>query len=218
LKQFIEELNELKERLLDMGAKVDWSVRRSVTAVLERNESLAGAVLADEPEINRMEMATDELASRLLALNQPVAKDLRFLIACIKIVKDLERMGDLAVNIAQRAISLSRKGNLVAPVDVDAIAQRVETMVAKSLEALANVDESLARGVLVSDDEVDELRSSAYRKLIALMEEEPQNSSQDLDFVFVVHSLERIADHATNIAEDVLHFVRGVDVRHHSKN
>jgi phosphate transport system protein len=162
-----------------------------------------------------MELQIDEMATELMALNQPVARDLRFLTAVLKINNDLERMGDHAVNIAERAISLAAIPPFASPIDTGLIANRVEAMVSKSFQAFSSRDETLARDVLRSDIEVDILRTSLYKQLMSFMENTPATTVQAVELLFVVHSLERIADHATNIAEDVLLFVSGTDIRRH---
>jgi phosphate transport system protein len=146
-----------------------------------------------------------------------MARDMRFLTAVIKINGDLERMGDLAVNITERAIALMRDTPVKPLIDIPKMASLAETMVRKSLDALVKRDEALARSVLISDDEVDHLRDAVYKELVAFMQEESTTIPRAVDLMFIAHNLERIADHATNIAEDVLFLVKGIDVRHHAE-
>jgi phosphate transport system protein len=215
LRHFIEELEDLQGRLLEMGTLVESAVHYSVLALVERSEELARQVLGNEDRINHLEIEIDEMAVRLLALQQPMARDLRFLTASIKINTDLERMGDLAVNIVERAIALISRPAVKPLIDIPQMAHTVESMVRKSLDAFVKREPELARSVLISDDTVDRLRDSVIVELISFMQADPSAIPQALDFILVARYLERIADHATNIAEDTLFLVKGVDVRHH---
>jgi phosphate transport system protein len=215
VRHFIEELEELQGRLLEMGTLVESAIHTSILALTERSEEQAQQVLGNEDRINHLEIEIDELAVRLLALQQPMAKDLRFLTAAIKINTDLERMGDLAVNIVERAIALMNRPPVRPLIDIPQMARTVESMVRKSLDAFVKREPELARNVLLSDDTVDRLRDSIHSELISFMQEEPDAVPQALDLILVARHLERIADHATNIAEDTLFLVKGVDVRHH---
>jgi phosphate transport system protein len=216
MKHFQEELDDLKNRLLEMGGLVESAVYRSVQAVVEKDIDQAQQVLKNEARINQMEIQIDELATRLLALQQPMAVDLRFLTAAIKINNDLERMGDLAVNIVERALALVHEPVLIPMIDIPQMAKQTESMVRKCLDAFVKGDAELARNVLLSDDAVDDLRDSVYEELIRFMRKDPANVRPGVNFMFVARNLERLADHATNIAEDVLFYVQGVEVRHHA--
>ncbi len=198
-----------------MGTLVESAIHNSVRALTERSETLAQQVLGNEDRINHLEIEIDELSVRLLALQQPMAKDLRFLTAAIKINTDLERMGDLAVNIVERAIALMGRPAVKPLIDIPQMARTAESMVRKSLDAFVKREPELARSVLLSDDTVDRLRDSIHSELISFMQEDPESIPQALDLILVARHLERIADHATNIAEDTLFLVKGVDVRHH---
>lgn len=217
MRHFVEELERLKSKLLEMSSLVEAAIYRSITAVVQKDEALAHDVLKNEARINQIEIDIDEFAVSLLALQQPMAQDLRFLIAAIKINNDLERMGDLAVNIANRAISLLNEPIVKPMIDIPHIAALVQSMVRKSLDSFVNRDADLARSILASDDAVDDLRSASFHELVSFMEQDPKNIRQSVDLLSVVRNLERIADHATNIAEDVLFLVKGIDVRHHSE-
>jgi phosphate transport system protein len=217
LRHFVEELDYLRSRLLEMSGLVEDSVHRSVLSLAEKDAQQAQRVLHNEAEINRMEIEIDDLATRLLALQQPMATDLRFITAAIKINNDLERMGDLAVNIVERALSLMHEPLMKPLIDIPLMADRVQSMIRKSLDAFVKKDAELARNVLVSDDAVDELRDSIYEELVSYMERDPKTVRQAISLMFVARNLERLADHATNIAEDVLFLVQGVDVRHHAE-
>jgi phosphate transport system protein len=215
VRHFIEELEDLQGRLLEMGTLVESAIHNSVRALMERSEALAQQVLGNEDRINHLEIEIDELSVRLLALQQPMAKDLRFLTAAIKINTDLERMGDLAVNIVERAIALMNRPPVKPLIDIPQMARTAESMVRKSLDAFVKREPELARSVLLSDDTVDRLRDSIHSELVSFMQEDPESIPQALDLILVARHLERIADHATNIAEDTLFLVKGVDVRHH---
>jgi phosphate transport system protein len=217
MRHFVEELEQLQARMLEMAGLVEFGVHASVLCLIEHSEPLAQEVLRNETRINQMEIEIDDMAVGLLARQQPMAKDLRLLTAAIKINNDLERMGDLAVNIVERGLSLMRQPSVKPLIDIPRLAQLTEAMVRKSLDAFVKRDASLARSVLLSDDAVDDLRDSIYEELIWFMEREPATISRALDLIFIARYLERIADHATNIAEDVLFLVEGVDVRHHAE-
>jgi phosphate transport system protein len=216
VRHFGQELEELNQSLLQMGGLVESSIRRSTQSLVERNKELAKDVIRDEPRIDMMQVEIDAQTTRLLALNQPVARDLRLLMATLKINTDLERMGDLAVNIAERAISLIERPPVRALVDIPQLASLVESMLLKSLDAFVKGDVDLATSVLPADAEVDALRDSIYAELIALMQRDPAVVPSAINLMFVARNLERIADHATNIAEDVIFLVKGIDVRHHA--
>ena len=200
-----------------MAGLVELAVHQSVLSLTQRDQDRAQQVLVSEARINQLEIRIDELATRLLALHQPMARDLRFLTAAIKINNDLERMGDLAVNIVERSLSLISHPPVKPMIDIPRMAQLTESMVRNSLDSFVKSDAELARRVLVSDDAVDNLRDSITKELIGFMERDPSTVSRALDLILVARNLERIADHATNIAEDVLFLIQGVDVRHHAE-
>jgi len=214
---FREELDELQARLLEMAGLVESAVHQSVAALVQRDEQAAKDVLWKEALINQKDIEIDEFATRLLALYQPMARDMRFLTAVIKINGDLERMGDLAVNITERALSLMKEAPVKPLIDIPKMAQLAENMVRKSLDALVKRDEALARAVLISDDEVDSLQDAVSKELLTFMQQESTTIPRAIDLMFIAHNLERVADHATNIAEDVLFLIKGIDVRHHAE-
>jgi phosphate transport system protein len=215
VRHFIEELDHLQSRLLEMGSLVESAIHTSVLALVERTEDLGKQVLRNEDRINRLEIEIDDLAVMLLALQQPMAKDLRLLTAAIKINTDLERMGDLAVNIVERSLGLMHRPPVKPLIDIPQMAQTVESMVRKSLDAFVRREPELARSVLLTDDTVDGLRDSIHNELISFMQKDPSVIPQAIDLILVARHLERIADHATNIAEDTLFVIKGIDVRHH---
>ena len=215
MRQFSVELEYLNQKLLEMAGLVESAISRSVRSLVEQDREVATQVIRDEPLINRMEMEIDGLVTRLLALHQPVARDLRFLTAALKINTDLERMGDLAVNIVERSIALMHHPPVKPLIDIPQMARTVQSMVRKSLDAFVQREPDLARSVLLSDDVVDGLRDAVHNELVAFMQQDPSVIPQAIDLILVARHLERIADHATNIAEDTLFLVKGVDVRHH---
>ena len=217
MRHFVEELEQLKTKLLEMSSLVEASIQRSIGAVINKDRGAAEQVFRSEARINEIEIEIDEFAINLLALQQPMAADLRLIVAALKINTDLERMGDLSVNIAQRATSLIQEPVIKPMIDIPHIAGLVQSMVRKALDAFVTRDADLARSVLASDDAVDSLRTACYHELVSFMEKDPQNIKQALDLLAVTRNLERIADHSTNIAEDVLFLVKGVDVRHHAE-
>lgn len=218
MRHFVEELEQLKTKLLEMSALVESAIQRSILAVTQRDQAAAEEVFRNEARINAIEIEVDEFATKLLALQQPMAADLRLIVAALKINTDLERMGDLSVNIAQRAMSFMKAPVIKPMIDIPYIAGLVESMVRKSLDAFVSRDAELARSVLASDDAVDSMRTACYHELVSFMEKNPEHIRPALDLLAVTRNLERIADHSTNIAEDVLFLVTGVDVRHHAES
>jgi phosphate transport system protein len=217
LRHFVEELDQLKTKLLEMSSMVEAAIQRSISAVTQKDRGAAEEVFRSEARINAIEVEIDEFAINLLALHQPMAADLRLIVAALKINTDLERMGDLSVNIAQRAMSLMEEPVIKPMIDIPHIAGLVQNMVRKSLDAFVTRDADLARSVLASDDAVDSLRTATYHELVSFMESDPENIKPALDLLAITRNLERLADHSTNIAEDVLFLVKGIDVRHHAE-
>ncbi len=217
MRHFVEELDQLKTKLLEMSSLVESAIQRSISAVTQKDRGAAEEVFRSEARINAIELEIDEFAINLLALHQPMAADLRLIVAALKINTDLERMGDLAVNIAQRATSLMEEPVIKPMIDIPHIAGLVQSMVRKSLDAFVTRDADLARSVLASDDAVDSLRTASYHELVSFMEHDPQNIKAALDLLAITRNLERLADHSTNIAEDVMFLVKGIDVRHHAE-
>jgi phosphate transport system protein len=213
----VQELERLKTLLLQMGGLVEHSVECSIRAVTQKDHSAAAEVLRHEARINAMEREVDDLAVGLLALYQPMAADLRLIVASLKINTDLERMGDLAENIARRATGLMDTPASQLVIDIPLIGNLVQSMVRKSLDAFVTRNADLARSVLASDDAVDNLRTACYHELTSFMEQDPRNIQEGLALRSITRNLERIADHSTNIAEDVLFLVKGIDVRHHAE-
>jgi len=211
-----EELQELNNKLLEMSSLVESSIALSVDAVVNRNEDAITTVIRNELDINQMELLIDKIALQLLALQQPMAVDLRFVMMAIKINNNLERMGDIALNITQYAASLNETPEPTPRVDIPYMAKLAQDMINDSIDAFVRRDAELARKVLRSDDEVDAMRDLMYSEIGKYMEEGANRVHPGLEYLFIARGLERLADHATNIAEDVLFFVQGVDVRHNA--
>ena len=212
--RFQQGLEELKQRLLEMAGMAEQAVDRATQAYRRRDLSACKQVLEGEQAINRAEREIDELALDLLAMQQPMAVDLRFILAVIKINADLERVGDQAVNIAERVMDLSGYPAAELPVDIPRMASLAAGMVRRALEAFLREDAGLAQAVLQMDDVVDRMNREAYISMSKLMKASPELAPQALDALLIARNLERVADHATNIAEDVIFWVRGADVRH----
>jgi phosphate transport system protein len=212
-RHFDADLQELRERLLAMGSLAETMIHEAVKALVSRDEGLVQAVLAHEEEMDLLCIDVDDRAFTLLALHQPMASDLRFLVAAIKINSDLERIADQAVSIALRAQALITQPEVKPLIDIPRMASLAQEMVRKSLDAFVRRDAELARTVIDSDDEVDSLRDQVFRELLTYMMADTATIPRALALILVSRNLERIADHATNIAEDVIYIVRGVDVR-----
>jgi phosphate transport system protein len=213
-RHFEHDLDELKQRLLWMGSLAERAVHQAVHAVLDSDSRLAERVLAEEDAINEMQIEIDERVQRLLALQAPMAADLRFLLAVSRINGDLERIGDQAVNISHSAMRIMRHPQVRPYVDFPRMSEIAEAMVRDSLDALVRGDQSLANTVLQRDDQVDRLRDQIFHELLTYMMENSAVIFAAFELVMVAKNLERIGDHATNIAEDVIYFVAGRDVRH----
>ena len=216
--QFEEQLDELKNRMLFMGSLVEHAIHLSIQAMCERDEQPAMRVLSEiEPQVNDLHLELDDRALQLLSLQQPLAADLRFITSTMKINSDLERIGDLAVNIAQRALSIVSQPELKPLVDIPLMADIVKKMVKEALDAFVQKNTDLAREVVLRDDEVDQYRDLVFRELVPLMSKNPACIQLALDLILVSRNLERIADHATNVAEDVIYMVLGRDIRHRAE-
>jgi len=212
---FDEELKILKEKLLEMASRAEEQIALAVRALKARDEALACRVLEREGAVNRLDIEVDDMCLRLLALRQPMAADLRFITSGMKISSDLERIGDLAVNIAERTLDLLKQPELKPLIDIPRMAEMAQAMVRDALNAFVNGDDVLARDVCLRDDQVDQLNDQVFRELLTYMMQEPGTISRAVDLILVGRHLERIADHATNIGEDVIYMVRGKTIKHH---
>ena len=204
----------LVDYLISMARTVENNVNRAIEALRQRNTQLASEVFLAEPRVNEMEIVIDEHAVRLLRTGNLADTSIRFVVASLKVNNDLERMGDLAVNICQRVISLAQMGDVEHPPELGPMSDAVRAMVSKSLGGLIYRNVELAREVLESDDAVDRYRDIIFERLLAAMSQDATLAAPNLQFVLVSRYLERIADHTTNIAEDILFWLRGLDVRH----
>jgi len=213
-RHFEKDLDELKERLLWMGSLAERAVHQAIHAVLDADEKLAHAVLDEENAINELQVEIDDRVMQLLALFQLMAADLRFVLAVSRINNDLERIGDQAVNIAQSAQRIVRHPRVKPYVDLPRMSELAEEMVRDALNAVVRKDVELAKDVLVRDDLVDSLRDQIFRELLSYMMENSAVVFPAFELILVAKNLERIGDHATNIAEDVIYMVAGNDVRH----
>jgi phosphate transport system protein len=216
--RFQQSLDELRERLLVMAGLVEQAIQRAMEAYETRDMRLCDLVRMSEPAIDRMEREIDHLALDLLAMEQPMAVDLRFILAVIRINADLERVGDQAVNIATRVRELGSIPVIELPVDIPKIASLASAMVRKSLQAFIDRDEAMANTVLAMDDDVDRMNHDAFRLLGEMIRTYPERTQQALNALVISRNLERVGDHATNIAEDVIFWVSGDDVRHSHVN
>ena len=215
-RHFERDLEELKQRLLWMGSLAERAVHQATHAVLEADEKLAQCVLTEEDAINDLQMEIDERVVQLLALYQLMAADLRFVLAVSRINVNLERIGDQAVNIAQSAQRILRHPQVKPYVDLPRMTELAEEMVRDSLNAVVRRDVELAKSVLTRDDQVDHLRDQIFRELLSYMMGDSSVVFAAFELILVAKNLERIGDHATNIAEDVIYIVAGQDVRHHA--
>ncbi len=213
-RHFEHELDTLKERLLWMGSLAERAVNQATQALLEGDEARAKRVIAEEPAINEMQIEIDDRVMQLLALHQLMAADLRFVLAVSRINADLERIADQALNIAESAQRLVRHPRVKPYVDLPRMSQIAEEMVRDSLNAVVSKDVEQARSVLSRDDQVDGLRDQVFRELLTYMMENSSVVFPAFELILVAKNLERVADHATNIAEDVIYMVAGQDVRH----
>ncbi len=214
--KFHQSLDDLKERLLVMAGMAEQAIQRSIEAYRTRDLSICELVFRSEPAINRLEREIDQMALDLLAMEQPMAIDLRFILSVIRINADLERVGDQAVNIAVRVREMGAFANIDLPVDIPKLASLSSAMVRKALQAFIEADAELANAVLLLDDQVDEMNDAAFYSLSTLIKEKPELTPQSLNALIIARNLERVGDHATNIAEDVIFWVRGADVRHNN--
>ena len=211
---FHAELVLLKGELLSMASLVEQAIHGSIQALVERDEELAQKVIASDDAINMAEIKIDDFCLKLLALHQPTAIDLRFITSALKIDNDLERMGDQAVNIAERALELIKEPLLKPLIDIPRMAELAQKMVKDSLDAFVHKDPDLAREVCRRDDQVDALNDQVFRELLTYMMQDPRTITRAVHLLLVGRHLERIADHATNIAEDVIYMVQGKIIKH----
>ena len=217
-RHFHDELSQVKVRLLTMSGEAETALRLSVEALLERNAEKAQQVIAGDKVIDGMEVEIEEVCIDLLALQQPLARDLRMLVAAIKIANDLERVGDHAVNLAQSAERLIRSRPIAPEPEIVEMARLARDMLADALEAFVREDAAGGREVCLRDDKVDALNRSVFRILLTHMMEDPHSIGAGLELFLVSRNLERVADLATNIGEDVVFLVEGKSIKHHAED
>ena len=213
-KRYEEELTKLREEILYMGGLVEDQIQKAVKSLVDRDSDLCNIIIERDHEVNRLDVNIDEQCIKLLALHQPAGRDLRFITTGLKITTDLERIGDMAVNICERALELNQEPQLKPYIDIPRMARISQRMIRESLDAFVREDTDLALKVCKDDDEVDQLNTQIFRETLTFMLENAQTISRATKISSISKYLERIADHATNIAEDVIYSATGQIVRH----
>lgn len=213
-KHYEQQLKQLKDKLLLMSHEAEQMISDSIRALVDRRPTLAEEVIKRDDELDLLEISIDNLCYEILALEQPVARDLRFIATALKIVKDIERIGDIAVNIAERGIELIQEPELKRLIDLPIMADAAQRILKESLDAFVNSDAELAEKVVREDETIDALYEQIFRELLTYMLEDPRSISRALKLIFIAKHLERVGDHSANIAEMVVFLVRGQDIRH----
>jgi len=213
-RRYEEELKALHHRILEMGGLVEKQIVNAIDALVRRDSQLAREIIDRDHVVNRMDVEIDDLCIRLLALHQPAARDLRLITTALKITTDLERIGDLAENLCERAVELNEEPQLKPFIDIPRMADIAQRMLRESLDAFVREDTELALHVCAEDDAIDDLNNQLFRELLSFMAENPQTVTRATRLLFISKYLERIADHATNIAEMVIFMVKGTSIRH----
>jgi len=214
---FEEQLGQLRTAVLEMGGLVEEQIGQAVRALIQRDEALARATIERDHTVNRFDVEIDDLSLKLLALRQPAARDLRLITTALKITTDLERIGDMATHIAERAIELAAEVPIKPYIDIPRMADVARDMLRRSLDAFVREDTELALSVCLADDTIDQLHEQLFRELLSYMVENPATVSRAMRLLFVSKYLERVGDHATNIAEMVIFMVKGRSIRHLDK-
>jgi phosphate transport system protein len=213
-KRYEEELKKLREEILYMGGMIEDQIQKSIKSLVERDSKLAEVIIERDHEVNRLDVDIDDICVRLLALHQPAGRDLRFITTGLKITTDLERIGDMAVNICERALELNQEPQLKPYIDIPRMARVAQRMIRESLDAFVREDTELALKVCKDDEEVDQLNSQIFREVVTFMIDDPHTINRAIKISSISKYLERIADHATNIAEMVIFMVKGKSIRH----
>jgi phosphate transport system protein len=211
------QLEAVRRNLIVMGGRVEEMIANAVKALVERDVDLAHRVIAEDPKVNRAEVETDELCLQILARRQPLASDLRFITLALKMVTDLERIADIAVSISRRAIEMAKEPPLKPWRDVPRMAELVQAMVRDAIDAFVRSDAEQADAIIARDDEVDEVYTRVVREMLGIMTADADTVERGLHVLSVAKFLERVADHATNLAEQVVYLTRGKDIRHQTK-
>jgi phosphate transport system protein len=213
-KRYEEELKKLREEILFMGGMVEDQIQKAIKSLVDRDSKLAEVIIERDHEVNRLDVGIDDLCIKLLALHQPAGRDLRFITTGLKITTDLERIGDMAVNVCERALELNEEAQLKPYIDIPRMARIAQRMIRESLDAFVREDTELALKVCKNDEEVDQLNSQIFREVVTFMIADPATINRAIKISSVSKYLERIADHATNIAEMVIFMVKGKSIRH----
>jgi phosphate transport system protein len=213
-KRYEEELKKLREEILYMGGMVEDQIQKAIKSLVDRDSDLAEVIIERDHEVNRLDVEIDEVCIKLLALHQPAGRDLRFITTGLKITTDLERIGDMAVNICERALELNQEAQLKPYIDIPRMARIAQRMIRESLDAFVREDTELALKVCKNDEEVDQLNSQIFREVVTFMIEDPHTINRAMKISSISKYLERIADHATNIAEMVIFMAKGKSIRH----
>jgi phosphate transport system protein len=213
-KRYEEELTRLREEILYMGGMVEDQIQKAIKSLVDRDSKLAEVIIERDHEVNRLDVEIDQLCIKLLALHQPAGRDLRFITTGLKITTDLERIGDMAVNICERALELNQEAQLKPYIDIPRMARIAQKMIRESLDSFVREDTELALKVCKNDEEVDQLNSQIFREVVSFMIEDPHTINRAIKISSVSKYLERIADHATNIAEMVIFMAKGKSIRH----
>ncbi len=213
-RHFDDKMGQLRNKLLRMATLVEEAISKSVRSLVERDSELARQVIANDDELDRLEIEVDRFCVELLGLQQPMARDLRFITTAIKINTDLERMGDLAANVSERALELNLEVPLKPYIDIPLMAERAQKMVRGALDAYFERDPEKARQVIAMDDELDERMEQIFRELLSFMIEDPRTISRAMRLTFIAKYLERISDQATNICEQVVFMTEGTIIKH----
>jgi phosphate transport system protein len=213
-KRYEEELKRLREEILYMGGLVEDQIQKAVKSLVDRDSELAQIIIERDHEVNRLDVEIDDLCIRLLALHQPAGKDLRFITTGLKITTDLERIGDMSVNLSERALELNQEPQLKPYIDIPRMARIAQRMIRESLDAFVREDTDLALKVCKDDEEIDQLNSQIFREVISFMIEDPHTINRAMKISSISKYLERMADHATNIAEMVIFMAKGKSIRH----
>ncbi len=216
-RHFEGDLGLIREKLILMASLAVSNIELSIKTLVERNDKLVSEIYTQEDRINSMQIEIDNNCEESIALHQPMAKDLRLLVSALKISQELERIGDQAANITQSALELIRQPSLKPLIDIPRMAEMVQKMVKDALESFIKEDSRLAREVLVRDDRVDNYKDEIFRELLTFMLQDVSTIPRALQLILISRHLERIADHSTNIAEDVVYLVEGKDIRHHQE-
>ena len=213
-KKYEEELKKLREEILYMGGLVEDQIQKAVKSLVDRDSEMAQIIIERDHEVNRLDVEIDDLCIRLLALHQPAGKDLRFITTGLKVTTDLERIGDMSVNLCERALELNQEPQLKPYIDIPRMARIAQRMIRESLDAFVREDTDLALKVCKEDEEIDQLNSQIFREVISFMIEDPHTINRAMKISSISKYLERMADHATNIAEMVIFMAKGKSIRH----